>query len=76
LAAEETLLREVFYDFYKYRGRIYRLNFVRGIFFGLGSLIGGTIVVAVIIGLLTLFIQIPGGLGDFFKWIIDSLQRH
>ncbi|MCL1839770.1 DUF5665 domain-containing protein [Candidatus Saccharibacteria bacterium] len=75
LRAEEALLREIFYDFYKYRGRIYRVNFVRGVFFGLGSLLGGTIVVALLIGLMTLFIQIPGGLGDFFRWIIDTIQK-
>jgi hypothetical protein len=48
---------------------------VRGVFFGLGSLLGGTIVVALLIGLMTLFIQIPGGLGDFFRWIIDTIQK-
>ena len=74
LAAEESLLREIFYDFYKYRGRIYRVNFVRGLFFGLGSVLGGTIVVAILIALMTIFINVPGGLGDFFRWIIDSLQ--
>ena len=75
LAAEEALLREIFYDFYKYRGRIYRVNFIRGLFFGLGSVLGGTIVVAVLIALMTLFIHVPGWLGDFFRWIIDTLQR-
>jgi len=75
LAAEEKLLREIFYDFYKYRGRIYRVNFFRGIFFGLGSVLGGTILVAILVMLLTLFIHIPGGLGDFFRWILDTLQN-
>ena len=75
LGAEEALLRELFYDFYKYRGRIYRLNFVRGVFFGFGSLLGGTILVALLVGLMSLFIQTPGGLGDFFKWLIDTIQR-
>jgi hypothetical protein len=75
IGAEEALLREIFYDFYKYRGRIYRVNFIRGLFFGLGSVLGGTIVVAVCVTLLSLLIQIPGGPGDFFKWIIDTIQR-
>ena len=75
LAAEEVMLREIFYDFYKYRGRIYRVNFVRGIFFGLGSILGGTIVVAILVALLTLWANLPGGLGDFVRWIIDTLQR-
>jgi len=50
------------------------VNFVRGLFFGLGSVLGGTIVVAILIALMTIFINVPGGLGDFFRWIIDSLQ--
>lgn len=75
LAAEEVMLREIFYDFYRYRGRIYRINFIRGIFFGLGSLLGGTILVAVLVMIFTFFVQIPGGLGDFFKWIVETIQN-
>ena len=75
LAAEETLLREIFYDFYKYRGRIYRVNFIRGVFFGLGSVLGATVVVAILVGMMSLFTSASGGLGDFFRWVIDTIQR-
>jgi len=74
LEAEEAFLREIFYDFYKYRGRVYWMNFVRGIFFGFGSILGGTIVVALLVAILTTFHQIPGGLGDFFRWLVDILR--
>jgi len=50
------------------------MNFVRGIFFGLGSILGGTIIVAVLVAALTSFNQIPGWLGDFFRWLIDALR--
>ena len=75
LAAEEAVLEQLFYDFYRYRGRIYRVNFVRGLFFGFGSILGGTILIALLVMTLTLFIQIPGGLGDFFRWIVDIIQN-
>lgn len=75
LAAEEAMLREIFYDFYQHRGRIWRVNFIRGLFFGFGSVLGGTIVIALVVMLFSLFIHIPGGLGDFFKWIIDTIQN-
>lgn len=73
--AEEALLREIFYDFYKYRGRIYRVNFFRGIFFGLGSVLGATVVVALLVGMISLLTPISGGIGDFFRWVIDTIQR-
>ena len=75
LRAGESLLRELFYDCYKHRGRIYRLNFIRGLFFGLGTILGGTILVAILVASMSIFIHIPGGLGDFFRWIIDTIQK-
>lgn len=39
--------------------RVYRVNFWRGVFFGLGSALGGTLVVAAIIYILSLFTEIP-----------------
>lgn len=57
--ARKTVLEELFNDFNRDRGTIYKINFFRGISFGLGSVLGGTIVVALIIWLLSI-------LGHFF----------
>lgn len=38
---------------------LYRENFLRGIFFGAGSLIGATVFIAVLIWFLSLFDQVP-----------------
>lgn len=75
LAAEEKILDDLFYDMYLNRGRVYSMNFWRGVFFGLGSVIGGTIIIALVIALLSLLVQIPGGLGDFVAWIITTIQN-
>ena len=75
LSAEEAVLDDLFYDMYRHRGRVYRVNFFRGLFFGFGSLLGGTLVIALLIFILSFLVQIPGGLGDFFKWVIDAIQN-
>ena len=75
LAAEEAILDNLFYDIYKNRGRIYHVNFWRGVFFGLGSILGGTIVIAILVALLSLLVQIPGGLGDFISWVIETIRN-
>jgi hypothetical protein len=61
--AKRDYLEDLFNDMYKNRLRIYQVNFVRGIFFGLGSVIGGTVVVALIVWILSFFVNIPG-IGD------------
>ena len=53
--------------------RIYRVNFFRGIFFGAGSIIGGTVGVAFLVSFLSLFIDWPL-LGEGIKTIIDVLS--
>lgn len=62
VGARKALLEELFQDFNRSRPQIYRLNFFRGIFFGLGSALGGTVVLAVVVWLLTLFTDIVPGL--------------
>ena len=46
--AQRVVLEELFNDLYRNRVRIYKVNFVRGILFGAGSALGGTIVIALI----------------------------
>lgn len=61
---------EFFQDYYKNRRKIYWLNLVRGIWFGLGSAIGGTLVVAAILWLLSVLNQVP-----FLSDIVENVKR-
>lgn len=74
--AREALLEDLFYDFNRSRVQIYKMNFVRGIFFGLGSVLGGTIVVALLVWILGAFVNIYPPLGDFVNGIISAMQHH
>jgi hypothetical protein len=73
--ARRSILEELFNDFYDDRRNIYKMNFFRGIFFGLGSVLGGTIVVALVIWILSFFVQIPG-IGGAFQQAQNTLESH
>jgi hypothetical protein len=72
-AARESVLEDLFYDFNRSRTQIYGMNFVRGIFFGLGSALGGTVIIALAIWILGFFVQIPG-IGQPIEKFQDTLQ--
>ena len=74
--ARQAILEDLFYDFHKSRRQVYWMNFVRGLFFGVGSIIGGTLVVAIVLGLLGLLVDIPGGVGDFIQYIVDLVKQN
>ena len=59
---------------YSSHHRVYKVNFIRGLFFGLGSAVGATVIVAGLVGLLSLFDEIPlvCGLVDAIKNSINS----
>jgi len=71
--ARQAVLEDLFYDFNRSRGQIYKMNFVRGIFFGLGSVLGGTVVVALVIWALSFLVHVPG-IGDTIQQLEHSLQ--
>lgn len=72
--AKRTVLEEVFNDLYDSRGRIYKINFVRGLFFGAGSALGGTLVIALVVWILSLFVNAPL-VGDLFKNAQQSIEQ-
>jgi uncharacterized membrane protein YczE len=74
--ARKTLLEELFYDFNRSRSQVYVTNFVRGIMFGAGSVIGGTVVIALFIWLLSLIGNFVPPLGDFFDGISSTLEAN
>jgi hypothetical protein len=72
-AARQGVLEDLFYDFNRSRSEVYKMNFVRGVFFGLGSVIGGTVIVTLAVWILSFFVQIPG-IGKPFEQVQDSIQ--
>lgn len=68
--ARRAVLEDLFYDFHKSRAQVYWMNFVRGVFFGFGSLLGGTIVVAIVVWILS---QVTG-LFPPLKEAVDALS--
>lgn len=74
--ARKAILEDLFYDFHKSRRQVYFMNFTRGIFFGVGSVLGGTVVIAIVLWILNLLVDVPGGFGQFIQFIVDSVQQH
>lgn len=72
--AQRTMLEELFHDLYRNRIRIYKVNFARGIFFGAGSALGGTLVLALIVWILSLFVNLPV-IGEVFENAQHSIER-
>ncbi len=72
--ARAGLLEDLFYDFNRSRGEVYKMNFIRGIFFGLGSVLGGTVIIAIAVWILSLFVHIPG-IGQPIEQVQQSLQN-
>ena len=75
LAAEEQVLQDLFYDLYRNRGRVYKTNFFRGIFFGLGTFLGGTVVVAIVVFILTwISSHLPTNV-TIIDWLLEVLKN-
>ena len=73
--ARQAILEDLFYDFHRSRRQVYLMNFIRGLFFGLGSALGATLLVAVAIWLLGQFGDIFPPIADFINGIIEAMQR-
>jgi hypothetical protein len=72
--ARQAILEDLFYDFNRNRHQVYVMNFVRGIFFGLGSVLGATVLVAILAWVLSFFIYLPG-IGHSIQQVQHSIQN-
>lgn len=72
--AQKAFIEELFNDIYAHRLRIYWVNFIRGISFSVGGIIGATVVIAVLLWVLSLFSGIPV-VGNFFHQTQQTIQN-
>lgn len=73
--ARTSLIEELFYDFNRSRAQVYTMNFVRGIFFGFGTVLGGTVLVAIVVGILGYIAGWFPSIGDYIQMITDAFQK-
>lgn len=67
-------LESIFEGGYINHKRVYKINFVRGLFFGLGTVVGGTLVIALTLWVLGYFTEIPL-IGEFVESFRSSVDR-
>lgn len=72
-ADREAVLDDLFQDMYRNRRRVYSMNFKRGLFFGLGSAIGSTFILALVVWVLSWFVDFPV-VGEWLNSIKDSIS--
>lgn len=73
--ARRALMEDLFNDMNRSRFSVYKMNFVRGIFFGFGSVLGATVLIAFLIWILNLTGALVPGLAHFINDIISIIQR-
>jgi hypothetical protein len=73
--ARHAVIEDLFYDFYRHKHQVYWMNFTRGLFFGVGSVLGGTVIIAILIGVLSHLVDLPGGIGSFIQYVVDTVQK-
>jgi len=67
-------LEILFADDYISKKRLYLENFLRGIFFSAGGIIGATIIIALLVWIFSLFDQIPL-IGPLFDNARESIEK-
>lgn len=68
--APQAFLEDLYENYYSRRREIYMMNLVRGVFFGFGSVVGGTIVVALLLWILSAFEFVP-----FVNGLVEGAQK-
>lgn len=59
---------------YADRTRLFVANFFRGVFFGLGSALGATILITLLLFVLSLFSEVPL-VGELFEKIQNTIEK-
>lgn len=72
--SRRAVLEDLFVDFNRSKAQVYQINFIRGIFFGVGSVLGGTIVVALLVWLLSILANFFPPLHDFFTGVSQTIE--
>ena len=73
--ARQAVLEDLFNDFNRRRFTVYKMNFFRGVFFGFGSVLGGTVLIAVLVGLLSVTGALVPGTASFIHDVTDTIQQ-
>lgn len=74
-SARANLIEDLFYDFHSSRKQIYAMNFIRGLFFGFGSVLGATLLIALLVWTLNWFGGLFPALADFLNNLTDTMQQ-
>lgn len=72
-ASARGMMEDLFEDYYRHRFKVYRMNLVRGIVFGFGSVIGGTLMIALLLWLLSFVGDVPF-IGHFVQAVQHSIE--
>ena len=76
VGAQRDLLEQIFDDHYHYRWRVYKMNFIRGISFGFGSVVGASIIAVILIWILSFFTNLNLPLiGNFLHQSETSIEK-
>lgn len=75
VGARRAILEDLFYDFHSSRRQIYLMNFFRGLFFGFGSVLGATLLIALTVWALGKFGDIFPPLADFMNRLTETMQQ-
>lgn len=73
--ARQAVLEDLFNDFNKRRFSVYKMNFFRGVAFGFGSVLGGTVLIALLVGLLSVTGALVPGTASFIHDVTNTLQK-
>lgn len=73
--AKQQIVDKLVLEAYARKSKLLKFSFLQGICFGLGSAIGGTIVLAVVIWLLSRMVDWFPLLGDFVNQLIEYSSR-
>lgn len=73
--ARQSIIEDLFVDFNRSRAQVYWMNFFRGIFFGMGSVLGGALIITISALILGMFVDLPGGVGEFVQRVLDAMNN-